>query len=301
LYRSDVLRRLEIKNGDFAILQEILVNAYCEGCRILEVPFFYHPRRSGRSHAHIIAFGISYARTFRESYRLRNSILSADYDHRAHDSVILPQRYWQRQRYKHVTELIADEGPVADVGCGSSAIIEALPAGSLTIDVLFRKLRYNRIFPVARVQGSGFKLPMKDNSYPCVLCSQVIEHVPKHQGFLEELARVLEPGGALVVGTPDYAKWQWRFIEAVYRTTMPGAYADEHISHYSQAELVEYFEGLGFVLEDVRYILQGELILKLRKSECGHAAVKARSNTDHHHRGHEHSSRPAQQVPLRQR
>lgn len=82
---------------------------------------------------------------------------------------------------------------------------------------------------------------------------------------MEELVRVLEPGGALVLGTPDYANWQWRFIEAVYERVMPGAYADEHISHYSKQELVERFESLGFTLEDIRYILKGELILKMRK------------------------------------
>jgi dolichol-phosphate mannosyltransferase len=265
LYRSIVLRSFEIKNRDFAILQEILVHADCEGFRILEVPFSYHPRQSGRSNAHIIAFGVSYLRTFLELYRLRNSILSADYDHRAHDSVIPPQRYWQRQRYKHVTELIAGEGPVLDVGCGSSAIIGALPDGSIAMDVLFRKLRYNRIFRAARVQGSGFELPIRSGTFSCVLCSQVIEHVPKAGGFLDELVRVLKPGGALILGTPDYANWQWRFIEAVYERVMPGAYADEHISHYTKAELVERFERIGFTVEDVRYILQGELILKMRK------------------------------------
>ena len=266
MYRATVLRSFATKNHDFAILQEILVNAHCEGFRVLEIPFFYHPRQSGRSHAHIIAFGLSYARTLLTLYRLRNSILSADYDHRAHDSIIPPQRYWQRQRFKHVTELVEGEGPVLDVGCGSSAIIGALPQGSVAVDVLLRKLRYNRVFPAGRVQGSGFKLPCKSRSFPCVLCSQVIEHVPKHMGFLEELVRVLKPGGALVLGTPDYANWQWRLIEAIYERVMPGAYADEHISHYSKAELAEHFAALGLEVEEVRYILKGELIMKMRKA-----------------------------------
>lgn len=265
LYRSAVLKSFEIKSGDFAILQEILVKAYCEGFRIIEVPFSYKPRRIGRSNAQIIAFGLSYLRTFFELYRLRSSIESADYDHRARKSLMPPQRYWQRRRYKHVTELIEGEGRVLDVGCGSSTIIGALPRGSVAMDVLLRKLRYARIFSAHRVQGSGFHLPIKSGSFECVLCSQVIEHVPKNEGFLEELIRVLKPGGALVLGTPDYANWQWRFIEAVYQKVMPMAYADEHISHYTRKELVDWFESRGFAIEEVRYILQGELILKMRR------------------------------------
>ena len=266
LYKRDVLKSFEIVNTDFAVLQEILVKAYCEGWKIIEVPFRYYPRQIGRSNAQTFAFGISYLRTFSKLYRLRNSILSADYDHRAYYSIVPPQRYWQRQRYKHIVDLIESEGPVLDVGCGSSRIIGALPRGSLAIDVLFRKLRYAQIFGVPRVQASGFHLPIKSASFPCVVCSQVIEHVPKNRGFLEELIRVLKPNGALILGTPDYANWQWRFIEAVYERVMPTAYADEHISPYTRKELVDFFETNGFVVEDFRYILQGELILKLRKA-----------------------------------
>jgi dolichol-phosphate mannosyltransferase len=266
LYNKDVLESFEIVNTDFAVLQEILVKAYCEGWKIVEVPFRYYPRQIGRSNAQTFAFGISYLRTFFKLYRRRNSILSADYDHRAYNSVVPPQRYWQRQRYKHIVDLIGSEGPVLDVGCGSSRIIGALPRGSLAMDVLFRKLRYAHIFGVPRVQASGFHLPIKNMSFPCVVCSQVIEHVPKNRGFLEELVRVLKPNGALILGTPDYANWQWRFIEAVYERVMPSAYADEHISPYTKKELIDFFENIGFVVEDVRYILQGELILKLRKA-----------------------------------
>lgn len=265
LYRSDLLKSLETKNTDFAILQEILVKAVCEGWTIAEVAFDYRPRKTGRSNAQVFAFGLSYLRTFWELYRLRNSILSADYDDRAYDSVVIPQRYWQRQRYKHVTELVEDEGPVLDVGCGSSKIIGALAKDSVATDVLLRKLRYARRFRTTRVQASGFQLPFATSSFPCVLCSQVIEHVSKEGGFLEELVRVLRPGGAVVLGTPDYARWEWRFVEAIYEKVLPSAYADEHISPYTKKELVEYFEAIGFQLEDVRYILRGELIMKLRK------------------------------------
>jgi dolichol-phosphate mannosyltransferase len=265
LYKSRVLRSVDITRMDFAILQEILVKAFCEGFTIAEVPFDYEPRRAGRSNAQIIAFGLSYLRTFWSLYRLRNSILSADYDDRAHDSIVWPQRYWQRERYRHVTELVEGEGSVLDVGCGSSRIIGALSEGSVAMDVLFRKLRYASKFRATRVQASGFSLPVKTASFSCVVCSQVIEHVPKNEGFLEELARVLRPGAALILGTPDYSNWQWIFIEAVYKRILPSAYADEHISHYSKDELVSHFEGLGFELEDVRYILEAELILKLRK------------------------------------
>jgi 2-polyprenyl-3-methyl-5-hydroxy-6-metoxy-1,4-benzoquinol methylase len=98
-----------------------------------------------------------------------------------------------------------------------------------------------------------------------VVCSQVVEHVPKDSPILDELCRVLAPGGRLVLGTPDYARWEWVWMEKLYGKVAPGAYADEHITHYSRAELARIMEERGFKVEAARYILRGELIMAFRK------------------------------------
>jgi SAM-dependent methyltransferase len=265
LFRARVLQPERYRATGFDILQEILVDAYAEGWRIIEVPIRTHQRRAYRR---LLGFGAHYTSSFWRLWKLRNSIECADYDARAHDSPIPLQRYWQRQRYRHVTELIAGAGPVLDVGCGSSRIIGALPPGSVAVDVLMRKLRYARRFRAMLVNASGFDLPFPDRSFPCVLCSQVIEHVPKSSSILAELDRVLQPGGRLVLGTPDYAQWQWRVTETLYGWAAPGAYADEHISHYTRRELVDHFTARGYTHEETRYILRGELILAFTKGDA---------------------------------
>lgn len=266
LYRSAVLRSINVEARDFDVLQEILVRAYAEGWRTTEVPFHYAPRRHGTSNARVFRFGLAYLKRFGHLWKLRNSILCADYDNRAYDSIIWLQRYWQRSRFRHVTDLIANEGPVLDVGCGSSRIISALPQKSVAVDVLFRKLRYARRFSRHLVQGSVFALPFSSTSFPCVLCSQVIEHIPKDPRVLDELCRIVVPGGRLVIGTPDYANWEWVLIEKLYGFFAPGAYADEHISHYTRSELLSLLIARGFVHEATRYIMRGELILAFRKA-----------------------------------
>ena len=265
LYRRHVLQTGRPMPTNFDAVQSLLVHAYCEGWRVTEVPFTYQPRRHGRSTARVIRFGIDYARTFYRLWKLRNSIEAADYDARAHDSPIPLQRYWQRSRYRHITELISGQGAVLDVGCGSSRIISALPKGSVAVDILLRKLRFARRYGVPLVQASGFALPFKNESFACVLCSQVIEHVPKESLLLSELVRVLKPRGRLVLGTPDYANWEWVITEKAYGVFAPGGYADEHIAHYTRDELIERFGKLGFTHEATRYILRGELILAFRK------------------------------------
>lgn len=266
LYRSALLREQHITSRDFDVLQQILVQAFAEGWRVREVPFVYEPREHGTSSARVWRVGTACLRTFGQLWKLRNSILAADYDDRAHDSRIFLQRYWQRSRHRYVMELIAGEGAVLDIGCGSSRIIGGLPVGSVAVDILQRKLRYARRFKRPLVRASGFALPFPDQSFACVLCSQVIEHVPKESPILDELCRVLKPGGRLVLGTPDYANWQWVYIEKLYGL-VPGGYKDEHISHYTNRELVQIMGDRGLRFEEERYILQGELIQAFRKPE----------------------------------
>jgi ubiquinone/menaquinone biosynthesis C-methylase UbiE len=263
LYKSHVVKKISTENKGLDVLQEILVKILAEGYQVREIPFQYTSQDQARER--MIQFGTAYLRTFFRLWKYRNSIASADYDARAYNAMMPPQRYWQRQRYKHITGMLKGKGKCLDVGCGSSRIIGSLPQDSIALDILIRKLRYSRRFDRARVQGSIFDLPVPARSFPCVLCSQVIEHVPR-ANVLDELDRVLQPGGYLILGTPDYAKWQWNLIEWIYKILLPQAYADEHITHYTFKELHdEFVNKRGYKLEVTKYILQGELILGMRK------------------------------------
>jgi len=273
LYKRSVVENSMAESKDFDALQEVLVRILMAGYKINEIPFNY--QSNDPAYTRMTQFGLAYLKTFFSLWKLRNSIASADYDARAYNAMMPPQRYWQRQRYKHVTNMLKDKGRCLDVGCGSSLIIGALPQESVALDILFRKLRFSRRFGRATVQGSIFNLPISDVSFPCVLCSQVIEHVPR-ANVLDELDRVLEPGGYLILGTPDYAKWQWNIIEWLYKILLPQAYADEHITHYTFHELQEELvTKRGYTLETTKYILEGELILGLRKPFAQHKSINS--------------------------
>ena len=49
--------------------------------------------------------------------------------------------------------------------------------------------------------GDGIELPVRDEAFHTVLCNQVLEHIPEPKKFMEEVVRVLRPGGVLLLTT----------------------------------------------------------------------------------------------------
>ncbi len=265
LYRKSIFEGMDLTFTNFVILIEILLLSFARGLRIREIPFHYQPRISGSSKARIIKFGKDYLRLFYRIWRMRNSIEFADYDWRAYDSRIWLQRYWQRTRHKIVLGFIPKFVTTCDVGCGSSRILADLPH-AVGVDLRHDKLVFMRRTNQFLVQSNGLALPFADESFECVICSEVIEHIPDENGRLvDELARILKPGGVLVLGTPDYGRWQWVAIEWLYGKLAPGAYADQHVTHYTYKTLTETLTARGFQNLSHGYVCQGELIVKGQK------------------------------------
>lgn len=106
-------------------------------------------------------------------------------------------------------------GRVLDVGCsqGIASIIvarEGLRAVGIDHEIsrpvhATRDLAREEIWVRRRVDflaADGRNLPFADGSFDTVLLGEVLEHLVLPDSLLEELARVLVPGGRLVVTTP---------------------------------------------------------------------------------------------------
>ena len=264
LYHRHVVQGLAPKARRFDVLIEILARVRAEGWRIKEVPFHYRQRQGGRSHAGLVSFGLAYARTLARMWALRNSLESADYDDRAFNSRIPIQRFWQRRRYAIVLGMLGRADSVLDVGCGSSKILEALPH-AVGLDLNFKPLRFRRQTNRLVVNGDVHRLPFRDGTFGAVICSEMLEHVPFDARIFTELARVLRPGGVLLVGTPDYGRWQWPFIEWWYTRLLPGAHGHDHVQRYTEASLRTRLEEFGFEPLEAQSIWRAELILKCAK------------------------------------
>jgi dolichol-phosphate mannosyltransferase len=268
LYHRKVLAGMQLQATKFDALIELLTRIYSEGWRVKEVPFHYRRRYGGQSHVSFLRFGMAYAGTLARMWAIRNSLESADYDDRAFSSQIPIQRYWQRRRYSIILGMLERKERVLDVGCGSSKILEALPH-AVGLDVNFKALRFRGKTNRLLVNGDIHVLPFRDHSFHAVICSEVVEHIPYHPRIFAELNRVLTADGMLIMGTPDYGRWQWRWIEWWYNRLLPDAHGQSHVQRYTEASLRERLAEFGFAVLEAESICRAELILKCRKLESG--------------------------------
>ena len=98
----------------------------------------------------------------------------------------------------------------------------SIPPGAAVLDAGAGKTPYKSLFEHAHYESADFcqvddkaygeityvcdlaHIPVTDNKYDLVLLTQVLEHVPEPRPVLQELYRIIKPGGALWLTAPLY-------------------------------------------------------------------------------------------------
>lgn len=92
-------------------------------------------------------------------------------------------------------------GKVLDVGCGIQPYRQLLTSAT-SVAGLELDTPENRLNKQADVYYDGHRIPFEAGSFDGVLCNQVLEHVFDPASFLLEIARVIAPGGKLILSVP---------------------------------------------------------------------------------------------------
>jgi len=94
---------------------------------------------------------------------------------------------------------------------------------------------------VQRVGGTT--LPFPDASFDVVMSFDVFEHIPDSDAHIEEVRRVLRPGGAYILQTPN--KWTNVVFETI-RWRSFTKFREDHCSLHTLGQLRDRFARHGF-------------------------------------------------------
>lgn len=100
-------------------------------------------------------------------------------------------------------------GRVLDVGCGVGQVVNRLTQAGCEaygVDVSEPSIARARQFSERCLLYDGKRLPFPDNHFASAGALNVLEHVDEAEEFLKEIVRVVQPGGKVVVSSPNFMR-----------------------------------------------------------------------------------------------
>ncbi len=125
------------------------------------------------------------------------------------------------QRVVKAAALLAKHVPApkrfVDIGCGRGPatryIASVIGAESVAgVDISERSVAEARLLGIDAhaVEVGVSPLPFPDHSADAVHCGEVIEHIVDTDQLMDEIRRILKPGGVCVLSTPNLSAWHNR-------------------------------------------------------------------------------------------
>jgi SAM-dependent methyltransferase len=160
----------------------------------------------------------------------------------------MTQRYCLRRRMRLVERVTwgAPRGKLVDVGCGDgSFLLEARRSGWTVLGT-----EVGEQIPSSDLEIRGSIDDLRTSApFDCVTLWHSLEHLRSPGEALTELARMLRPGGTLLLAVPDSRGWQARLFGRHWlHLDVP-----RHLYHFSLTSLRTAFDRAGLDVIRVRH------------------------------------------------
>lgn len=154
-----------------------------------------------------------------------------------------------RRRYESFAHLHAfKKGQrVLEIGAGGGPALQILKHKDvvyypLDIPILnLQGLKSRADFPIHPLCGDVFKLPLQSGSVDVIIMSEVLEHLEEPQKALDEVQRILVPGGVLIISVPYKEVLQYQVCVHCNQLTPKNA----HFHSFNKDKLHTYLNNSG--------------------------------------------------------
>ncbi len=119
-----------------------------------------------------------------------------------HDGEFAALHWLAASRAEHIPAAARPDAVLVDLACGGGLMgpyVGRLGYRHVGVDIGHSGLLLAREHGVTPVLGSVLQVPLADGCADVVLAGEILEHVADHAGVLAECARLLRPGGVLVL------------------------------------------------------------------------------------------------------
>jgi 2-polyprenyl-6-hydroxyphenyl methylase / 3-demethylubiquinone-9 3-methyltransferase len=127
-------------------------------------------------------------------------------------------------RAEHIPPAAAPGAVLVDLACGGGLMAPhaaRLGYRHVGVDLGRRGLELARGHGVLAVQGSVYAVPLREGCADVVVAGEILEHVEDDVGVLAECARLLRPGGTLVIDALAATRLG-RFLMVTVAERLPG-------------------------------------------------------------------------------
>src|SRR5665213_392339 len=154
-------------------------------------------------------------------------------------------------RFIEATGAATSSAEMLEIGTGTGLLLYTLRERGCRVrgvelreELIAEARRWFGPLPIDQV--TGVALPFADASFDVVMSFDVFEHIPDSDAHLREVSRVLRPGGAYLIQTPN--KWTNVVFETI-RWRSFTRFREDHCSLHSLRKLTQRLARHGF---DVR-------------------------------------------------
>ena len=169
-------------------------------------------------------------------------------------------------RRQILSEITQNAKLVLDVGCGSAWLARELvkkDKNIVSLDVSFtnasKALEKISAPNHAAVVADVYNLPFAENTFDCIVASEIMEHLYDPLLFLQKLLYILKPSGKLIVTTPYKEVLEYSLCVHCNRPTPRHA----HIHSFDEQKMLEMVQKLNPKNYKIK-IFNNKLLIKLR-------------------------------------